>query len=267
MRAAVAALALAFVGCNIFNDFGNAECNASNGVGCAAGGAPASTDCTGGATYWICNIKTDGVTTGFEPWPATDCGLGFCALDALGAKYKALGAVGVNPDAPNLVCLDTHTTTRAGFIALGLTAQALGQQFGVDPNDFGSLCVGTNLDAGKPCAHLGDTCSAFGSPSPECCSYQQVVSGGPASNLECEPEDINVMGSPETCRVEFGFPCNTDADCFQTGSPDGLPADCYDVCCLRQGRDCFTDGLTLNGGCCPGLSCVVDAIGNAYWCQ
>jgi hypothetical protein len=155
---AAALLALGVPGCNVFNDFGNAECKLNNNVGCGnsgtggAGGSPTLV-CQGGTTLYICNIDNTAFQTPsspFDPFPTSTCGLGFCGNSSDMAKNQAAAFTGVDPSNPWLVCLNTGTTTETGFHAL---FQAIAQIPGVDLNDFDSLCVAApgTTTCGNPC--------------------------------------------------------------------------------------------------------------------
>lgn len=203
------------------------------------------------------------------------CGQMVCADSPESARRAFAGTIGVDA-----VTAQTLFVYHLGYSVLDVLASNV--QGTIYWNNIGHPCVGgffpmTTADAGPStgadagaCANLDENCSHIGQGGvPDCCPYQQVVPGGPGSNLECEPNDIDSVDTFGVCRVALAYPCNTKDDCFQTLTPDGTPSDCHDVCCFESGRDCWTPGdpMTEGGGCCPGTMCVQDVIGNGWWCQ
>lgn len=207
------------------------------------------------------------------------CGQVVCAESATAAR-AALAATTHDPNAADPSLFVYPLGYSVADVASGMIA-------GVNVwNALGGPCIGgygavANVtDAGAqgqdagPCRLLGEACSAYGNGSaPDCCPYQQIVSGGQASNLDCEPLDVDVDDVNGYCRAGLWQPCNDESECFQGGlTPDDQPLDCQDICCIDEGRTCFIPGggpglEEQYGGCCPGYNCVSDTIGNGYWCQ
>lgn len=143
----------------------------------------------------------------------------------------------------------------------------------------GSPCIGgystETPDGGSyPCKHLGETCSVYVSGPLACCETEALVPGQPPSTIVCDV-NINVENDPSgICRADLRQPCVSGDQCLQNGALDGLPLTCtgpapgYLTCCLGPDRTClYSDLVVENDGCCDGLACVPDAIGNDWWCQ
>lgn len=203
------------------------------------------------------------------------CGQPVCAANAADARAAFAAAIG-----------DHNLADPTLFVFyLGLTSSdALGNNAAANSawNAAGGPCyggaapvpnpdAGTGVDAGGPCRLLGEPCDSSGATLPDCCPTQQIVSGSPASVLECEPIDIDVNDQIGTCHVDVWQPCLSDGQCFQSVTPDTQPLVCQGgVCCAPEGQGCW--GPTLGSdvpleGCCQGLTCVPDTIGNDWWCQ
>jgi hypothetical protein len=149
----VAAL-LALASCNIFTDFGNAECSAAKGVGCATGGSPSGVAaCMSlGTSFFECNVVNGPNTV---PLPIShmmhpgQCGSFYCASSLADAQNQS-GAAGD----PALQCVagidDNAVTWTSCFTPCnacddgqGGTLQSVDEHCGVyAPCCQGLTCVG-----------------------------------------------------------------------------------------------------------------------------
>lgn len=205
------------------------------------------------------------------------CGQPVCAANAADARAAFAAAIG-----------DHNLAEPTLFVFyLGLTpADALGSNAAANAawNQAGGPCYGgpspfPKHDGGGaggggttgPCRLLGEPCDSSGATLPDCCPTQQIVSGSPASVLECEPTDIDVNDQIGTCHVDVWQPCLSDGQCFQSVTPDTQPLVCQGgVCCAPEGQGCWGPVLGSDvplEGCCQGYTCVPDTIGNDWWCQ
>ncbi len=198
------------------------------------------------------------------------CGQPVCAADEADARAAFAAAIGDS----NLADPALWVGYVGSNVGDGLTG---GPAANAAWNAAGAPCYGgvTPLprnDAGAPCANVGEPCDPFVSGGIDCCPTQQLVSGAPASSLDCEATDINSGSEAGLCQVLSWSPCSDDAQCFQINTPDDQPETCTGgVCCFPEGRGCWSpyiDAETPLGGCCQGLACVPDTLDYpAWWCQ
>jgi hypothetical protein len=197
---AVALVALAVPGCNVFSDFGNAECKANNNVGCATGGSPSEAACLDlpGQGFWECNldIALGAPFPGLSPPAPGTCGVYFCAISSSDAVQQAAAVAGVSTTDPRLTCIPLGTN----IVSVGLNQSAVSAMI----NAPGAPCVG---GACNPCddgqggtlQSVGENCGG----TSMCCQGLTCVGAGASTIGVCQgtPQCAQVPQDPvEECK-------------------------------------------------------------------
>jgi hypothetical protein len=166
---------IAVPSCNIFTDFGNAECNVNNNVGCATGGSPSGLAAcvAAGASLWECNV-VDGPNTVPIPVNHTHpgmCGSFYCASSLVDAQNQS-GAAGD----PSLTCVP------AGLEILSPWTSCITPCNPCDDGQGGTLqsvaenCGGTSMCCqGLTCVGAGASTMGVCQGTPQCATKGPVL--------------------------------------------------------------------------------------------
>jgi hypothetical protein len=198
---AVALVALAVPSCNIFTDFGNAECKANNGVGCATGGSSGGMlACMSlGTSFFECNVVNGPNTI---PIPINhdmhsgNCGSFYCAESVQDAVNQT-GAAGD----PSVSCVGLGVTAPAWTSCITPCNPCDDGQGGT-LQSVGENCGGTSMCCqGLTCVGAGASTMGVCQGTPQCAQAQPNWQPLPTSMLR----QIAIQSKVDGCDTQSGI--------------------------------------------------------------